>query len=67
MGEIVGLDAISSDAHTCDAIALEDTEICEIPFARLEELSRHMIIRVNIRKKDRYAPVSGCFSTRSCM
>ena len=42
MGEIVGLDAISSDAHTCDAIALEDTEICEIPFARLEELSRHM-------------------------
>ncbi len=42
MGEIVGMDAISSDAHACDAIALEDTEICEIPFARLEELSRDM-------------------------
>ncbi len=42
MGEIVGMDAISGDVHTCDAIALEDTEICEIPFARLEELSRHM-------------------------
>jgi CRP/FNR family transcriptional regulator len=42
MGEIVGMDAISSDVHACDAVALEDTEICEIPFGRLEELSRHM-------------------------
>ncbi|MBI5006355.1 MAG: fumarate/nitrate reduction transcriptional regulator Fnr [Nitrosomonadales bacterium] len=39
-GEIIGMDAISSDAHTCDAIALEDSEICEIPFDRLEALSR---------------------------
>jgi CRP/FNR family transcriptional regulator len=41
-GEIIGMDAISSDAHTCDAIALDDSEICEIPFNLLEELSREL-------------------------
>lgn len=41
-GEIIGMDAISSDAHACDAIALEDSEVCEIPFSRLEELSRKL-------------------------
>jgi CRP/FNR family transcriptional regulator len=41
-GEIIGLDAISTDIHTCDAVALEDSEICELPFNRLEELSRRM-------------------------
>jgi CRP/FNR family transcriptional regulator len=40
MGEIIGMDAISTDHHTCDAIALEDSEVCEIPFDRLEQLSR---------------------------
>lgn len=38
-GELLGLDAISSEMHTCDAVALEDSEVCEIPFARLEEIS----------------------------
>ena len=41
-GEIIGLDAISTDVHTCDAVALEDSEICELPFNRLEELSRQL-------------------------
>ena len=41
-GEIIGMDAISSDVHACDAIALEDSEVCEIPFGRLEELSRKL-------------------------
>lgn len=41
-GEIIGMDAISSDVHTCDAVALEDSEVCEIPFSRLEELSREL-------------------------
>ena len=40
MGEILGMDAISTDIHTCDAIALEDSEICEIHFTQLEQLSR---------------------------
>ena len=41
-GEILGLDGISTDLHTCDAQALEDSEVCIIPFAQLEELSREV-------------------------
>lgn len=37
-GELLGLDAISTDRHHCYAVALEDSEVCEIPFSRLEEL-----------------------------
>ncbi|MGZ8287599.1 MAG: fumarate/nitrate reduction transcriptional regulator Fnr [Telluria sp.] len=37
-GELLGMDAISADHHHCDAVALEDSEVCAIPFARLEEL-----------------------------
>ncbi|HEX6004138.1 MAG TPA: fumarate/nitrate reduction transcriptional regulator Fnr [Burkholderiales bacterium] len=40
MGELLGLDAIGSGAHVCDVVALEDSEVCEIPLARLERLSR---------------------------
>lgn len=39
-GELLGLDAISSDTHTSSTQALETTSVCEIPFNRLEELSR---------------------------
>jgi CRP/FNR family transcriptional regulator len=42
MGELLGLDAISSGRHLCDAIALEDTEVCDIPFGMLERLSREI-------------------------
>lgn len=41
-GEIIGIDAISNNRHTCFASALEDSEVCEIPFARLEDLSREL-------------------------
>lgn len=37
-GELLGMDAISADHHHCNATALEDSEVCEIPFPRLEEL-----------------------------
>lgn len=40
MGDMMGLDAISSNRHLCDAMALEDSEVCEIPFAMLQKLSR---------------------------
>ncbi len=30
-GELLGLDGISTEHHTCNAIALEDSEICVIP------------------------------------
>ena len=41
-GELLGMDGISTDHHTCDAVALEDSEVCVIPFSRLEELSREV-------------------------
>jgi len=41
-GELLGLDGISTEFHTCNAIALEDSEICSIPFSRLEGLSREI-------------------------
>jgi CRP/FNR family transcriptional regulator len=41
-GEIIGLDGIVNDAHTCDAVALEDAEVCIMPFDRIEELSREV-------------------------
>lgn len=37
-GELLGMDAISVDRHHCDAVALEDSEVCEIPFDNLEDL-----------------------------
>jgi CRP/FNR family transcriptional regulator, anaerobic regulatory protein len=39
-GEIVGLDGIVSERHSCHAVALEDAEVCVMPFANVEELSR---------------------------
>jgi CRP/FNR family transcriptional regulator len=39
-GELLGLDGISTDAHTVTATALEDSQVCIIPFDQLEELSR---------------------------
>jgi len=39
-GELLGLDGISTDRHACDAIALEDSQVCVIPYNQLEELSR---------------------------
>jgi CRP/FNR family transcriptional regulator, anaerobic regulatory protein len=39
-GEIVGLDGIVNDAHSCNAVALEDAEVCVMPFSNIEDLSR---------------------------
>ncbi len=41
-GEVMGLDGIVNDNHTCDAVALEDAEVCVMPFDRIEELSREI-------------------------
>jgi CRP/FNR family transcriptional regulator len=41
-GEFLGMDAISRDKHQCYASALEDSEVCGIPFARLEYLFGEM-------------------------
>jgi len=37
-GELLGMDAISGERHQCDAVALDDSEVCEIPFDALEGL-----------------------------
>lgn len=41
-GEVIGLDGIVSDYHTCDAVALEDAEVCVMNFDLLEDLSREI-------------------------
>ena len=41
-GEILGMDGIGQETHTCGAIALEDSEVCVIPYARLEELGQEV-------------------------
>ena len=41
-GEILGMDGIGQGLHNCDAVALEDSEVCSIPYVRLEELSREI-------------------------
>ncbi|MCW5234001.1 fumarate/nitrate reduction transcriptional regulator Fnr [Verminephrobacter eiseniae] len=42
-GEIIGLDGIVNERHSCDAVALEDAEVCVMPFDRIEELSRAIL------------------------
>lgn len=41
-GEILGLDGISTEFHSCNAVALEDSEVCVIAYDKLEELSRQV-------------------------
>lgn len=39
-GELIGMDGICSHMHSCDAVALEDSEVCELPFSHMEELGQ---------------------------
>ena len=38
-GDIIGLDGIGDDRHTCQATALEDSEVCVLPFGPIDRLS----------------------------
>ena len=38
-GEMLGMDGIGTEEHNLNAIALEDSEVCVIPFSRLKEVS----------------------------
>lgn len=42
VGETLGLGAISNGEYDCDAIALEDSAVCVIPFAPMEALCRDL-------------------------
>jgi CRP/FNR family transcriptional regulator len=39
-GELLGLDGIGSGHYNGNAVALEDSEVCVLPFAMIEELGR---------------------------
>lgn len=41
-GELMGGDAISNSIHLCNAVALEDSEVCPVHFSQLEKLSREL-------------------------
>ena len=41
-GELLGVDAIGTDTHPCNAEALDDSEVCEIPYSQLEKLAREI-------------------------
>ena len=43
-GELIGLDGISTDRHNCDAVALEDSQVCMIPYSQLETMSRDVTV-----------------------
>lgn len=38
-GELVGTDGICLGKYACDAVALEDSEVCELPFDQVDELN----------------------------
>ena len=38
-GELMGLDGVDEGKHRCDAVALEDSRVCVIPYVALERLS----------------------------
>jgi CRP/FNR family transcriptional regulator, anaerobic regulatory protein len=39
-GELLGLDGIVSEHHNCNAVALEDAEVCVLPFDEVERIAR---------------------------
>ena len=50
-GEIIGMDGIVSEHHNCNAIALEDAEVCVMPFSDIENLSRELpALQRNVHK-----------------
>ena len=38
-GELIGLDAIGNNMHNCNAVALEKTVVCELPYNNIENIS----------------------------
>jgi CRP/FNR family transcriptional regulator len=55
-GELLGLDGLATEHHTVDAIALQDSEVCVLPYAELERIARdfqplqHQLHRVMSRE-----------------
>jgi CRP/FNR family transcriptional regulator len=50
-GELIGMDGISSEQHSCDTVALEDTEVCVIPYDRIEDVAASVpVLRSHVHK-----------------
>jgi CRP/FNR family transcriptional regulator len=51
-GELLGLDALGTDYHTCDSIALTLADVCEIPLQELEMVAsqipsmQHQLLKI---------------------
>jgi CRP/FNR family transcriptional regulator, anaerobic regulatory protein len=51
-GELIGLDALGTGAHACDAQALTQANVCEIPLSQLEAVAaqipglQHQLLRI---------------------
>jgi CRP/FNR family transcriptional regulator len=51
-GELLGLDALGSGHHACEAIALTQANVCEVPLAQLETVAsqvsglQHQLLRI---------------------
>ena len=43
IGDVIGMDGIGNNRHGCDAVALEDSEYCVLPFGELEDLGRRVV------------------------
>ena len=41
-GEIIGLDGIGDERYSCDATALEDSEVCVLPWNEIDRLAADM-------------------------
>lgn len=42
-GELLGMDAIAADRHITTAVALEDSEVCVMPYSLLERIGRQYV------------------------
>lgn len=40
-GGLIGVDGICSHTYSCDAVASEDNEVCELPLSHIEELGQN--------------------------
>jgi len=58
-GELIGLDALGSGRHRCDAQALSPASVCEVPFAELGKIAmqvpglQQQLLRVMGQRMDR--------------
>ena len=69
-GLIVGLDAVGSGRHRCEAIALEESRVCELPFSTLSHVASQLpglqrqLLRVMGQSADRDQDHVGVLSRR---